>query len=252
VYTWLQWWIQNPGAGPDFSTQRDKYPLTGSQYYPAVGEFPRRNVDFRFVGRLRGDAKLRLRSAAGGVFDEDAQTYSLDPDSHVKNGSLEFSLVEPRVTAEIVGTAGGSFDFYVSDGAGGANYPDVSVAAGETATLVLDASEPGAAIVFADGRRVEPAGGYRRHALLVGFEPASAAVGETVSVTVTGENTGFVPGTTTFDFGDGIDVGTVDVRSPTEAIVTVTITPEVAAKRLVSATTGTIEALARVDFEVAP
>lgn len=251
VYTYAEWAsAENLGAGPDFSTQRDKYPLTGSRYYPAVKEGPPRKIDFSFVGRMRGNAKMRLQAASGGVYDADAATYSLDESSHIHAGSLEFSLRESRVTADITGTEGGAFDLYVSDGAGAAYYPDVAIAAGETGRLELDLARPGDAIVFPDGRRVEPSGGYQLHALLVGFEPASAGVGETVAVTVTGSNTGFVAGVTSFDFGAGVDVASVDVRSPTEAVVTVTVTPEASGERLVTATTGARVAIARATFEV--
>jgi hypothetical protein len=250
VYTYPQWAFENPGNGPDTSTQQDKYPLTGSRYYPAVDQRPPRKIDFSFVGRISGDAKVRLHAASGGVYDGDAGTYSLDPTSHVHTGSLDFSLFESRVTADITGTASGSFDLYVSDGAGAANYPHVAIAAGETARLELDLAHPGDAIVFGDSRRVEPSGGYQLHALLVGMEPDSAAVGSTVAVAVTGVNTGFVAGATSFDFGAGVTVGSVDVRSPTEAIVTVTVTPDASGPRLITATTGARVGIATRDFEV--
>ncbi len=59
--------------------------------------------------------------------------------------------------------------------------------------------------------------------VLSGVSPATAGLGETINVTLSGANTHFVQGTTTVTAGAGITVGTVTVSSPTSVKAQLTI-----------------------------
>lgn len=74
---------------------------------------------------------------------------------------------------------------------------------------------------------------------ILAITPASAERGDTVDVTISGGSTAFAAGTSTADFGPGIDVEALAVESPTRAVATVTVADDAELGfRSVSVTTG--------------
>jgi 6-phosphogluconolactonase (cycloisomerase 2 family) len=62
-------------------------------------------------------------------------------------------------------------------------------------------------------------------AILTGLSPAEGQQGQTVDVAITGGDTHFAAGTTTADFGGGVDINRFTVTSPTQASANITIQP---------------------------
>ena len=90
-------------------------------------------------------------------------------------------------------------------------------------------------------------------AAIASVSPVTGRQAERLNLTVTGQLTNFVNGTTTASFGTGITVHSVSVTSATQAVVDVTITPGAAAgARTVVMTTGTEVAQLVGGFTVAP
>src|SRR3954454_4695357 len=72
------------------------------------------------------------------------------------------------------------------------------------------------------------------------LNPTSGQVGQTLSVAINGQNTNFVQGTTTANFGAGVTVNTLTVNSPASAIASITIQSSAATgARTVMVATGT-------------
>ena len=74
---------------------------------------------------------------------------------------------------------------------------------------------------------------------LVAVSPVSGQQGQSLNVTVTGQFTSFVNGTTTADFGAGVTVNSVTVTSATTATVNISISPLASpGSRTITMTTG--------------
>ena len=89
--------------------------------------------------------------------------------------------------------------------------------------------------------------------LVASVAPNNGRQGQVVTVTVSGQNSQFDPGTTQVNFGGGVTVSSLIVSSPTSLAVTLTIAPNASiGPRVVSVATGRQEAIASNAFNVLP
>jgi len=90
-------------------------------------------------------------------------------------------------------------------------------------------------------------------AAAITLNPTSGQVGQTLSVAISGQNTNFVQGTTTANFGAGITVNTLTVNSPTSTTASITIqNSAIAGARTVTVATGSESAIATFMVTGAP
>jgi hypothetical protein len=124
----------------------------------------------------------------------------------------------------------------------------LTVSSPTTATAVLNidpAATPGPrTITLTTGTEIDTlANGFtitKQTAVLVSVNPPTGLVGQqNLSVTLTGQFTHWVQGTTTASFGAGITVSSLTVNSPTSATAVLTIDPvNTTGPRTVTLTTG--------------
>ena len=121
-----------------------------------------------------------------------------------------------------------------TDGSGNATIPLFTAAAGQFVTATATDSSNNTSEFSACVQTVvsQPA--------LASVTPASGQQGATLNVSLTGENTNFVNGTTTASFGAGITVNSVTVTSATAATANILVSPTAfTGGRTVTVTTGT-------------
>ena len=158
----------------------------------------------------------------------------------------------PNLTAQVsayaaIPGAGGRITFQVLGPNVTAPTPYLVSVSGQTSTGVAFASSKPSALT------INPP------ALILSITPSSAAPGQTIQVSITGQYTNYVQGSTTANFGAGISVGgaalgqlgPVTVTSPTTAVAQLTIDPSAAVgARTVTVATGTQQAALVNGFSV--
>ena len=120
-----------------------------------------------------------------------------------------------------------------TDGTGNATIPLFTASSGQFVTATATDSSSNTSEASACVRTGAAA-------TLASVTPTSAEQGATLNVSLTGENTNFVNGTTTASFGAGITVNSVTVTSATAAVANLTVSPTAfTGSRTVTVTTGT-------------
>jgi len=144
----------------------------------------------------------------------------------------------------------------------GVTVVSLTITSSTTATVVVNV-DPAAAlgartVTFTTGTEVEQApGGFTISASAPALTQVSPSAGQqgqqSLSVTITGQNTHFLQGTTTANFGAGITVASLTVASSTSATAVLNIDPAAATGgRVVTLTTGTEIASLANGFTVTP
>ena len=119
-----------------------------------------------------------------------------------------------------------------TDGTGNATIPFLTVAAGQVVTSTATDADNNTSEF---SNCVQAVGAPA----LTAVTPGSGQQGATLNVSLTGENTSFVQGTSSASFGQGITVNSLTVTSPTAATANITISPTAfTGGRSITVTTG--------------
>ncbi|MCA1614544.1 MAG: DUF4214 domain-containing protein [Acidobacteria bacterium] len=178
------------------------------------------------------------------------QTFAILPNK-AKAGEQVAVEITGQFTSFIQGTTRASFGEGISVGGGPeGGFGSVTVKSRTTATAQVSVSSA----AMAGARTVTVATGPERVSLDNGFtvesnvkaitsiQPGSGKQGQSVQVTVTGQNTSFAQGTTQASFGAGITVGQLTVGGPTSLTAQLDIAAgAVPGPRTVTITTGAEE-----------
>ena len=220
----------------------DTFPYTTTPYFTDV---PSTDPNFKWIQKMRD---LNITAGCGGT--------QYCPDDPVTRGQMAVFIIRARLgaTANFAFPATASFtdvpsshSFFkwiqkmkqigITAGCGASLYcPDATVTRGQMAIFVMRGGF----------NQLLPSG----TPVIASATPATGSAGQTVSVTLTGQNTAFVPGSTSVTAGD-LTVGSVSVANSGQLTVQIMAPAGSAAgPRSIVATTGAEEAVLPNGFKV--
>jgi hypothetical protein len=259
VYSWAEWSIKmlTPGY-PDFNWI-GSYPFTGGKYYPNAHSVSRTPEQQKNPGQsvfFFSPVNIRIMADSGGwiglsggeiVSSVDYSELARTPDHH-----WYAFLPAGGYDVEITGTENGTFStaafFQTGDMV---QYTDVPIGLGEVANLRLDIAAPGSPIELSDGTLIQPDSPPSKLPVILAMDPLEGVQGQRLNISLTGDETHFLAGSSTASMGEGITIHTLDVLDETHAELEISIDEEMEpGPTFLAVTTGTETAFAIVDFEI--
>jgi hypothetical protein len=227
-------WLNLPlvsAPRPDFDGYPGVYPLTNGMYYPSIEIPPAKAPPKPVTGVIvaaDGPASIEIIDSHGlrTGFDETSAFHG-EKDGmwffKPTDGFTMITLPDPlpydlRIRAGASGLATVALLF---ENGQEIRYPEFTIQAGSTSTLVVDPSDRGQPIMTGDGPVPPVTADYQP--AITGISPSSAKRGETLTVTLTGSHTNFASGVSEAMAAEGISVSSLAVTGPTTAQATLTI-----------------------------